>query len=94
MPTPDGLRWLHLRLVPAPDAGDGAPGVTVLATDITARKHAELRLSGGNAAFRALVEDSPDPIALIDADMRVTYVNEALERGLTAYTYLSDEPLE
>jgi len=81
MPTPDGLRWLHLRLVPAPDAADGAPRVTVLATDITARKHAELRLSGGNAAFRALVEDSPDPIALIDADMRVTYVNEALERA-------------
>ncbi len=80
MPTPDGVRWLHLRLVPDGD-GDGATRVTVLATDITARKHAELRLSGGNAAFRALVEDSPDPIALIDADMRVTFVNGALERA-------------
>jgi diguanylate cyclase (GGDEF)-like protein/PAS domain S-box-containing protein len=79
MPTPEGLRWLHLRLVPDPSAPEGETRVTVLATDITARKHAELRLSGGNAAFRALVEDSPDPIALIDADMRVTFVNQALE---------------
>lgn len=80
MPTSDGLRWLHLRLVPGPDGSD--PGsVTVMATDITARKHAELRLSAGGAAFRALVEDSPDPIALIDSDMRVTFVNEALERA-------------
>lgn len=81
MPTSEGLRWLHLRLVPA-DAEEGTPGcVTVMATDITARKHAELRLSAGGAAFRALVEDSPDPIALIDADLRVIFVNDALVRA-------------
>ncbi len=79
MPTPDGLRWLHLRLVPDPTAEPGAARVTILATDITGRKHAELRQSGGNAAFRALVEDSPDPIAMIDADLRITFVNGALE---------------
>lgn len=79
MPTPDGLRWLHLRLVPDPTAVEGAARVTLLATDITDRKHAELRQSGGNAAFRALVQDSPDPIALIDADLRITFVNQALE---------------
>ena len=79
MPTPDGLRWLHLRLVPAAEAAPDGAQVTVLATDITDRKHAELRLSGGNAAFRALVQDSPDPIALIDADLRITFVNQALE---------------
>jgi diguanylate cyclase (GGDEF)-like protein/PAS domain S-box-containing protein len=78
MPTVEGVRWLHLRLVP----GSGAGPVTVLATDITDRKHAEMRLSGGNAAFRALVEDSPDPIARLDAALRVVYVNAALERAL------------
>jgi len=78
MPTSEGLRWLHLRLIPA-GSGEGEAGcVTVMATDITARKHAELRLSAGGAAFRALVEDSPDPIALIDSDMRVAFVNDAL----------------
>ena len=82
MPTSEGLRWLHLRLVPGgADAGDDAGRVTVLATDITARKHAELRLSAGGAAFRALVEDSLDPIALIDSDLRVSFVNDALVRA-------------
>ena len=80
MPTVDGLRWLHLRLVPAAGGAHG-PAVTVSATDITARKHAELRLSGADAAFRALVEDSPDPIAMVDGDLRIAFVNQALERA-------------
>ena len=53
----------------------------LLATDITARKHAELRLSAGNAAFRALVEDSPDPIALIDAGLQIVFVNARARAG-------------
>jgi diguanylate cyclase (GGDEF)-like protein/PAS domain S-box-containing protein len=79
MPTVEGVRWLHLRLIPADDPGD-AGLVTLVASDITDRKHAELRLSGGNAAFRTLVENSPDPIARLDADLRITFVNAALER--------------
>lgn len=76
MPTADGLRWLFLRLVP-----DGEGAVRLLASDITVRKHAELRLTGGHAAFRALVEDSPDPVARVDADMRIGFVNSAFERA-------------
>jgi PAS domain S-box-containing protein len=81
MPTVEGLRWLHLRLVPRRGAAGAPSRVELLATDITARKHAELRLSAGNAAFRALVEDSPDPIALIDAAQRIVFVNGALARA-------------
>ncbi len=90
MPTTEGVRWLHLRLVPG-EAESGPSGhVTLFATDITARKHAELRLSAGGAAFRALVEDSPDPIALIDSDLRIAFVNDGLERvsGRAASTIL------
>jgi diguanylate cyclase (GGDEF)-like protein/PAS domain S-box-containing protein len=76
MPTNDGLRWLFLRLVPDGEA------VRVLASDITVRKHAELRLTGGHAAFRALVEDSPDPVARVDSDMRIGFVNSAFERAV------------
>jgi diguanylate cyclase (GGDEF)-like protein/PAS domain S-box-containing protein len=76
MPTNDGLRWLFLRLVPDGEA------VRVLASDITVRKHAELRLTGGHAAFRALVEDSPDPVARVNSDMRIGFVNSAFERAV------------
>jgi PAS domain-containing protein len=82
MPTSGGLRWLHLRLVPTADDPLSPGSITVIASDITARKHAELRLSAGNAAFRALVEDSPDPIALIDSELRVAFVNDALVRAV------------
>jgi diguanylate cyclase (GGDEF)-like protein/PAS domain S-box-containing protein len=94
MPTNDGLRWLFLRLVP-----DGAGAVRLLASDITVRKHAELRLTGGHAAFRALVEDSPDPVARVDADLRIGFVNSAFERaaGQPAAAFLgrpiADAPL-
>ena len=79
MPTADGVRWLSLRLVPEARPGGGAGPVTVLAEDVTERKHRELRLSGGTAAFRVLVEESLDPIARIDADLRITFVNRAFE---------------
>ena len=81
MPTVEGLRWLHLRLVPKDPASDGASRVALLATDITRRKHAELRLTAGPAAFRALVEESPDPIALIGSNLHIVFVNAALERA-------------
>src|SRR4249920_2204641 len=42
VPTTDGVRWLHLRLVPEPGPGGDPPRVKILASDITARKHAEL----------------------------------------------------
>lgn len=37
--------------------------------------------AAGRAAVRALVEDSPDPIALADADGRLLFANPALERA-------------
>lgn len=81
MPTSDGLLWLHLRLVPTGPDPLAPDSVVITATDVTARKHAELRQSAGSAAFRALVEDSPDPIALIDEDLRIVFVNDALVRA-------------
>ena len=42
-PPLSGVRWLHLRLVPEPGPPGDPPRVRILANDITARKHAELR---------------------------------------------------
>ena len=82
VPTVEGPRWLHHRLVPARGPRGALRGVRVEATDITARKHAELRLAGENAAFRALVEDSPDLIARFDCELRHDYANRALGRAV------------
>ena len=68
--------------VPAAGARRARARVRLAASDITARKHAELRLTGGHAAFRALVEDSPDPVARVDADLRIGFVNAAFERAV------------
>lgn len=76
VPTAGGLRWLDVRL--APEEG----GIRLEGTDVTDRVHAELRLSGGHAAFRALVEDSPDPVARVDAELRIGFVNSAFERAV------------
>jgi PAS domain S-box-containing protein len=48
--------------------------------DITERKQMEERLAAREQEFRALVENSPDPIARYDILCRLVYVNPALER--------------
>jgi PAS domain S-box-containing protein len=47
--------------------------------DITGRKHIEEQLAAREQEFRALVENSPDPIARYDRHCRRVYVNPALE---------------
>lgn len=90
MPTADGTRRMQLRLIP--EAGpDGAPRlVTVQATDMTAAAATDPSPPGENSAFRALVEDSPDPIVRIDDDLRISFVNLAFEEatGRPASAYL------
>ncbi|WP_412478531.1 EAL domain-containing protein [Azonexus sp. IMCC34839] len=48
-------------------------------TDITQRRAAERQLKQSEAAFRSLVEGSPDIIIRYDSDCRAVYVNQMLE---------------
>lgn len=50
-----------------------------LAHDITARKQAEEKLRKEEQRFRALAEQAPDLILLINRDFKVTYINPAVE---------------
>lgn len=52
------------------------------AHDITQRKQAEEKLRREEQQFRALAEQTPDMIVLINRDIIVTYVNPAVERFL------------
>jgi PAS domain S-box-containing protein len=52
------------------------------AHDITQRKQAEEKLRREEQQFRALAEQTPDMIVLINRDIKVTYANPAVERFL------------
>ena len=67
-------RWFETRLSP------GAHGLTILFSDVSARKRAEAELARRQREFEALAENSPDVIARWDRDLRVLYVNPAIER--------------
>ena len=60
-------------------AGDLAFGISTLRTRIE-HAQATARLAASEQLFRALVENSPDPIARYDRDLRRVYVNPAIRK--------------
>lgn len=60
-------------------AGDLAFGITNLRTR-AAHRQAMAKLAASEQLFRALVENSPDPIARYDRDLRRVYVNPAIRK--------------
>jgi PAS domain S-box-containing protein len=66
--------WCAVRLHPHDD------GLYVYGRDVTSRKRTEEDLRRHKDRYRALIEDSPDPIAELDRDLRYLYVNQATER--------------
>ncbi len=85
-----GDQWFEGRVVPLHAYEHERPTVLWLAFNITDHKRAETALREREAAFQALVENSPDVIARLDPDLRVLYINSAVERyaGLPAGSLL------
>ncbi|HET7564130.1 MAG TPA: PAS domain S-box protein [Gemmatimonadaceae bacterium] len=93
--APPGLRrlsgWRHRRkdgsMLDVEIAGhriefDGHDAQLVLVHDVTQRNRAEARLREATDVLRAVVDDSPLAIVVLDRDLRITRWNPAAERLL------------
>jgi PAS domain S-box-containing protein len=69
---------------------DGKPAVLITNIDITDRKKAEQKLIESEEKFRLLFEAIADPIHVIDADLKIIYMNPAFEKWLKSYNLYFD----
>ncbi len=92
-------RWLRTRLIRAMTA-DG-PVVIGTSFEVTARRMAEDALRASEAMLRSIADSSPDFIAIVDRELRVSFVNRALRGeppeqiiGRRAVAYATADPEE
>ena len=52
----------------------------VMASDITGIKHARQELEHAEAYYRALIENAPDGIVLLDADMKISFASPSAKK--------------
>lgn len=76
------VHWLQTVKRPLVSPGGVADRVLGIATDITARKHAEDALKEKEERFRLMIENSSDVITVLDANGTVLYGSPSLERVL------------
>jgi diguanylate cyclase (GGDEF)-like protein/PAS domain S-box-containing protein len=74
------IRWLEVRAQPQGDVPGRASGAQGTLTDVTDRKNAEVALRRSEAYFRALIENSTDIMAVLDAAGRFRYASPAVRR--------------
>jgi PAS domain S-box-containing protein len=82
----DGRRLdVAITASPMRDAVGEVTGMVVFALDIGPHKRAEEELAASEARFRALAENIPTGLAVVNADMTIGYVNPAFT-SLFGYT--------
>lgn len=90
-----GMIWVEARSIPGKQP-DGSILWHGFMLDISRRKQVEALLQKREVEFRALSENSPDPIYRYDRDCRRIYVNPAVEKisGIPAAGLLGKTPEE
>ncbi|GAA5510154.1 sensor histidine kinase RcsC [Novipirellula caenicola] len=74
----DGTRvWIDARVTRVTDNDDHVLGILGIWRDISARKASEAAVEASERRYRDLVESSHDLIWTIDADSRITYINQS-----------------
>ncbi|MBN1976124.1 MAG: PAS domain S-box protein, partial [Anaerolineae bacterium] len=96
IPFPDGLHTFIALKFPLADASGEPYAVAGIATDITEQKRAEEALRESEERFRALVQNSPDIIVVMESARSVRYASPAVERilGYSADHFLTNDPFE
>jgi PAS domain S-box-containing protein len=68
-------KWLQISLQPVRDPSGAVTGIIGSAYDITTRKFAEEALRNSEAVLRAVTENTPDWLFLLDENLRVQFMN-------------------
>jgi len=74
--SPDRQRWFIGRVSRLP--GDGSPRAVIAHEDITSRKLAEMALERSQAQLRAIYENAPVMMCVMDAQRQSLFANRAL----------------
>ncbi len=68
---------------------EGKPAIQTVIRDITARKIAEEAILNAEKRFRAIIENAPDGVVLIDFDGKIKFASPAAR---TMFGYTTDDP--
>jgi two-component system, cell cycle sensor histidine kinase and response regulator CckA len=76
------VRWFRSRIVPVRNDAREIFRIVGISEDITEKKAALHALSASEARFRALTENAPDVISIMDEQGKILYESPAIERVL------------